>query len=65
MKVLDLDPSHENRVSLAKELGYDGDFDDSATMNIWLHKHVHGEPRLLIAPDPFVTNLLTSGPAGL
>ena len=40
MKVLDLDPSHENRVSLAKELGYDGDFDDSATMNIWLHKHV-------------------------
>ena len=40
MKVLDLDPSHENRVSLAKELGYDGDFDDSAAMNIWLHKHV-------------------------
>ena len=40
MKVLDLDPSHENRVSLAHELGYDGDIEDSATMNIWLHKHV-------------------------
>lgn len=40
MKVLDLDPSHENRVSLANELGYDGDIEDSATMNIWLHKHV-------------------------
>ena len=40
MKVLDLDPSHENRVSLAHELGYEGDIEDSATMNIWLHKHV-------------------------
>ena len=40
MKVLDLDPSRENRMSLAKELGYDGDTDDSATMNVWLHKHV-------------------------
>ena len=40
MKVLDLDPSRENRTSLAKELGYDGDTDDSTTMNVWLHKHV-------------------------
>ena len=40
MKLLDLDPSHENRVSLAKELGYTGDIDDSATMNVWLHKKV-------------------------
>ncbi|MEG3175900.1 DUF3597 domain-containing protein [Sphingomonas sp. RB3P16] len=40
MKVLDLDPSHENRVSLAHELGYTGDIDDSATMNMWLHKKV-------------------------
>ena len=40
MKVLDLDPSRENRTALAKELGYDGDTDDSATMNVWLHKHV-------------------------
>ncbi|WP_010187548.1 DUF3597 domain-containing protein [Sphingomonas sp. PAMC 26605] len=40
MKLLDLDPSHDNRVSLAKELGYTGDIDDSATMNVWLHKKV-------------------------
>jgi len=40
MKVLDLDPSRENRTSLARELGYDGDVEDSATMNVWLHKHV-------------------------
>jgi 3-oxoacyl-ACP reductase-like protein len=40
MKVLDLDPSHDNRVSLAKELGYTGDIDDSATLNVWLHKKV-------------------------
>ena len=40
MKVLDLDPSHENRVSLAHELGYTGDINDSATMNVWLHKKV-------------------------
>jgi hypothetical protein len=40
MKVLDLDPSHDNRVSLAHEMGYTGDINDSATMNIWLHKKV-------------------------
>lgn len=40
MKLLDLDPSRENRTQLAKELGYDGDTEDSATMNVWLHKHV-------------------------
>lgn len=40
MTLLDLDPSHANRVELAHELGYDGDIDDSATMNVWLHKHV-------------------------
>lgn len=40
MKVLDLDPSHQNRVELAHELGYTGDINDSATMNVWLHKHV-------------------------
>ncbi|GHH20373.1 hypothetical protein GCM10008023_28180 [Sphingomonas glacialis] len=40
MKVLDLDPSRENRVSLAHELGYTGDINDSATMNVWLHKKV-------------------------
>ena len=40
MKVLDLDPSRENRTSLAHELGYTGDTNDSATMNVWLHKKV-------------------------
>lgn len=40
MKVLDLDPSLENRKSLAHEFGYTGDTGDSATMNVWLHKKV-------------------------
>lgn len=40
MKLLDLDSSLDNRKALAKELGYSGDTDDSATMNIWLHKQV-------------------------
>ena len=40
MKLLDLDPSLDNRIELAKELGYTGDINDSATMNIWLHKQV-------------------------
>jgi hypothetical protein len=40
MKLVDLDPSLENRKTLAKELGYTGDTQDSAQMNIWLHKQV-------------------------
>lgn len=40
MKVLDLDSSHENRLELAHELGFTGDTDDSATMNVWLQKQV-------------------------
>ena len=40
MKLLDLDSSLSNRKELAKELGYTGDTDDSATMNIWLHGEV-------------------------
>jgi hypothetical protein len=40
MKVLDLDSSLKNRQELAKELGYSGDMNDSAKMNIWLHKQV-------------------------
>jgi hypothetical protein len=40
MKVLDLDSSLTARKELAKELGYTGDTNDSATMNIWLHKQV-------------------------
>ncbi len=40
MKLLDLDSSLGNRTTLAKELGYTGDTNDSATMNIWLHAEV-------------------------
>ena len=40
MKLLDLDSSLGERKELAKELGYTGDTNDSATMNIWLHKQV-------------------------
>jgi hypothetical protein len=40
MKLLDLDPSLDNRRELAAELGYTGDRDGSAEMNIWLHKQV-------------------------
>lgn len=40
MKLLELDPSLENRKQLAAELGYTGDTSDSASMNIWLHKQV-------------------------
>jgi hypothetical protein len=40
MKLLDLDSSLNSRKELAKELGYTGDTNDSATMNIWLHKQV-------------------------
>ncbi len=40
MKLLDLDSSMANRTTLAHELGYTGDTNDSATMNIWLHKQV-------------------------
>jgi len=40
MKLLKLDGSLASRKELAKELGYTGSTDDSATMNIWLHKQV-------------------------
>ena len=40
MKLLDLDPSLENRKELATELGYTGAKDGSAEMNIWLHRRV-------------------------
>ncbi len=40
MKVLDLDSSLKARQELAKELKYTGDMNDSAKMNIWLHKQV-------------------------
>ena len=40
MKLLDLDSSLTARKQLADELHYTGDKDDSATMNVWLHKQV-------------------------
>ena len=40
MKVLDLDSGLGARKELAKELGYTGDTNDSAKMNVWLHKQV-------------------------
>jgi Domain of unknown function (DUF3597) len=40
MKALDIDSSLSARKELAHELGYTGDTNDSASMNIWLHKQV-------------------------
>ncbi len=40
MKALNLDSSLAARKELAKELKYTGDTNDSATMNVWLHKQV-------------------------
>jgi zona occludens toxin (predicted ATPase) len=40
MKALDIDSSLNARKELAKELKYSGDTNDSASMNIWLHKQV-------------------------
>ena len=40
MKALDIDSSLPARKDLAKELGYSGDMNDSASMNVWLHKQV-------------------------
>src|ERR1022692_1939087 len=38
MKALKIDSSLSARKELAKELGYTGDTNDSASMNVWLHK---------------------------
>jgi hypothetical protein len=40
MKLLNLDSSLSARKELAKELHYTGNTDDSAAMNVWLHKQV-------------------------
>ena len=40
MKALDIDSGLNARKELAKELGYTGNTNDSASMNIWLHKQV-------------------------
>ena len=40
MKLLNLDSNLAARKELAQELSYGGDMNDSASMNIWLHKQV-------------------------
>jgi hypothetical protein len=40
MKALNLDSSLAARKQLANELKYTGDTNDSATMNVWLHKQI-------------------------
>ena len=38
MKLLGIDSSLDNRKELARELGYTGELNGSAEMNMWLHK---------------------------
>ena len=40
MKLVGMDSSFGARKELAKELAYSGDSNDSAAMNVWLHKQV-------------------------
>jgi len=40
MKLVGMDSSMTARKQLATELGFTGDQNDSASMNIWLHKQV-------------------------
>ena len=40
MKLLGMESSLSERRELADELGYTGDKQDTATMNMWLHKEV-------------------------
>ena len=40
MKLVGMDSSLAARKELAKDLNYTGDTNDSASMNVWLHKHV-------------------------
>jgi 3-oxoacyl-ACP reductase-like protein len=40
LKLVGMDSSLSARKQLAKELHYPGDENDSATMNVWLHKQV-------------------------
>lgn len=40
MKLVGMDSSLSARKELAKDLNYTGDTNDSATMNMWLHKEV-------------------------
>ena len=40
LKLLGLDSSMQSRKELAQELNFTGDTNDSASMNIWLHRQV-------------------------
>ena len=40
MKLVGMESSLAERKELAQELGYTGDTQDTATMNVWLHKQV-------------------------
>ncbi|HZX25464.1 MAG TPA: DUF3597 domain-containing protein [Telluria sp.] len=40
LKLLELDSSMQARIGLAHELDYKGDTNDSAAMNVWLHRQV-------------------------
>jgi len=40
MKLVGIESDLASRKSLAQELGYTGSTDDSASMNVWLHKQV-------------------------
>ena len=40
MKLVGMDSTLAERKELAQELGYTGNMNDSASMNIWLHKQV-------------------------
>lgn len=40
MKLVGMDSTLAERKELAKELGYTGSTQDTATMNVWLHKQV-------------------------
>lgn len=40
MKLVGMDSTLAERKELADELGYTGDKNDTATMNVWLHKQV-------------------------
>jgi hypothetical protein len=55
MKLLGLDSSLAARRELADELGYAGSIDDTATMNMWLHREVM---RKLAASSPKLLNAL-------
>jgi 3-oxoacyl-ACP reductase-like protein len=45
MKLIGMDPSLANRKELATELGYTGEKNGSAEMNLWLHEKVMAKIR--------------------